>query len=124
MSKVQNLVVALSSCESEYVCLTELCKKIIHLRQLLENIGFPQLEPTTIFQDNKSTIRLAKAPEITRNLRHINIRFHFIRLLIKQKIVDVQFLPSPKMTADLLSKPLQGSPFKIQRGRLMNIPTD
>ena len=50
--------------EAEYVCLTECGKQIAHYRALLAELGFPQENPTIIYEDNKSAIDLSKAPQI------------------------------------------------------------
>jgi hypothetical protein len=47
-------IVTLSRCESEYVALSmEVCK-VKYLRMLLRELGYPQEEPTLIWEDNKA----------------------------------------------------------------------
>ena len=50
---------ALSTAEAEYMALSEATKEMKWLRQLLEELGFPQ-EITEIFQDNKACVQMAK----------------------------------------------------------------
>ncbi len=38
--------------------------------------------------------------------------------------VDVRYCPKDKMWADVLTKPLQGTEYKVFRARLMNIPEE
>ena len=117
----QSSCVTLSSMESEYVCLTEAGKKISHFRELLSEVGFPQLNPTTIFEDNQSAINLAIAPQIPRKSRHILIRHHYIRELVANKIVVLQHLTTDRMVADLLTKPLATITFIPLRNALLNL---
>ncbi|CAI7853172.1 unnamed protein product [Closterium sp. NIES-53] len=58
-SKKQNEV-GQSSCETEYMALHHGAKEVVWLRRLLEEIGVGQREPTVIFCDNESAVKLAK----------------------------------------------------------------
>ena len=87
-------------------------KNIIHFRNILSELGFQQTRPTTIFEDNKSAIKLATNIQVTRKSRHINIRHHYIRELIKNNEVHIVHLPSDQMTSDMLTKPLGPIKFK------------
>jgi hypothetical protein len=51
--------VTLSSCESENEASVTALKEIIWFRNLLEEMGFPQLEPTILYSDNQSNIQLS-----------------------------------------------------------------
>ncbi|CAI7892822.1 unnamed protein product [Closterium sp. NIES-54] len=57
-SKKQNEV-GQSSCETEYMALHHGAKEVVWLRRLLEEIGVCQKEPTVIFCDNESAVKLA-----------------------------------------------------------------
>ena len=116
----QTSCISLGSMMAEYVALGEVAKKILEYRYLLSDLGFPQTGPTVIYEDNKSAINLVNAPAITRKSRHIHIRHHFIRDLVKQGILIIKHLPSAYMTADLLTKPLGPKMFIFLRDILMN----
>jgi hypothetical protein len=111
-TSAQNACVSQSSMEAEYVALSELGKKIIHFRNILSELGFPQNNPTIIYEDNKSAIKLATNIQVTRKSRHINIRHHYIRDIIRTKEVIIVHLPSNLMTSDMLTKPLGPTKFK------------
>ena len=51
-------VVALSSCEAEYVALSECCRELAYLRQLMAFLREPLQGPVTTFEDNKGAIDL------------------------------------------------------------------
>jgi hypothetical protein len=123
-SSAQRSCVSLSSMEAEYVSLSSCGRRIALFRHLLEVYGFPQLEPTTIFEDNRSTIKLAEAPQIARKSRHIHVRHHYIRRLIQDRIVALTYVPSHEMTADMLTKPLSPSLFLPHARRLLNLRPD
>ena len=58
-------IVELSSTEAEYVSLSCAAQGTIWMRNLLESIGFQQLDPTMISEDNQGAIALAGIQEIT-----------------------------------------------------------
>jgi hypothetical protein len=48
----------LSSSEAENAAAVEATKELVWFRQLLQELGFPQLKPTLLFVDNASVISL------------------------------------------------------------------
>lgn len=44
---------------------------------------------TTILFDNRSTIKLSKNPILHGSSKHIDIRFHFLRDLVKDGVIDL-----------------------------------
>ena len=71
--------VALSSTESEINPLVDVSKEIIWFRQLLKELGFPQLEPTPVFEDNASAITLATNwSGNNKRTKHFGLRIHFL----------------------------------------------
>ena len=77
------------------------------LKSILEEMGQVQEGPTKLFCDNKSAICLSKNPMFHSKSKHIKIKFHFIRELIKDKEVEVLYCKSQDQLADLFTKPLK-----------------
>lgn len=98
--------VALSTAEAEYVSLAEAFKEAVHLRNLMIEIGFKELSNIRIYTDNRGAECIAKSPMFHKRTKHIDIRYHFIRDAVRNKLVDVQHIPTQKMIADVLTKPL------------------
>ena len=96
-------VVALSSCEAEYMAATEATKQAIWLQELMSEITGSKEEKTLIRVDNKSAIALAKNPVFHRRSKHIHKRFHFIRECVEQGLIDVEHVPGTKQKADILT---------------------
>ena len=53
-------IVTLSSTEAEVHAAIECTKDIIYFRDLLKEMGYPQLSPTRLYLDNKSAITLGQ----------------------------------------------------------------
>jgi histone deacetylase 1/2 len=114
-------MVVLSSTEGELDCLTECIKEIIWIRGLLNELGFIQMQPTVIYQDNKSTIKLSNMVSILPRTRYLANRLNFVRQEIQDhRTVTLKFLPSEKMVADILTKALPKSPFEKFREILLH----
>jgi hypothetical protein len=105
-SRKQELV-TLSTAEAEYVAATHTAKEGIWLRRIINELfRRPLGEPTTLFCDNQSAIRLAMGNNYHAWMKHIDIQFHFIRETIKDGIFNLIYCPTDKMTANILTKAL------------------
>ena len=104
-SKRQN-VVALSSCEAEYVAITAAVQEAKFLKQLLCDMSVPCEEPVTIFVDNQGTILLARNPIHHQRTKHIDIKYHFIRSEILFKNVNLEYVSTENNSADVFTKPV------------------
>jgi hypothetical protein len=101
--------VALSTMEAEYMALTEATKELKWIRTLLAELDHSNIsmnEPTDLFSDNQSAIALSKNPVSHARAKHIDLRHHFVREAIQDKIIWVQYIPTAEMTADSLTKAL------------------
>ena len=101
--------VALSTMESEYMALTDATKELVWVKSLLAELGYSNgksNDPTDLFSDNQGAIALAKNPVSHSRAKHIDIRHHFVREAIQDRIIWVQYIPTAEMTADSLTKAL------------------
>ncbi|CAN4111451.1 unnamed protein product [Withania somnifera] len=76
-------IVAFSSSEAEYIAAIVSSCQAVWLKRLLADVFQEQAAATEIFCDNKATIAMTKNPAFHRRTKHIDIRYHFIRDLIK-----------------------------------------
>ncbi|CAI7765491.1 unnamed protein product [Closterium sp. NIES-54] len=106
-SKKQNEV-GQSSCETEYMALHHGAKEVVWLRRLLEEIGVCQKEPTVIFCDNESTVKLAKNACLHGLTKHIRPKWHWVRRLL-DKEVRLEIVKTHQQAADILTKRLAES---------------
>ena len=99
-------IIALSSCEAEYVALTAAIQEAKFLRQLLADIQGSKTHGVKLYADNQGAIALAKNPVHHQRTKHIDIKYHFIRLAVEEGIVDLQYIPTGENIADQFTKPL------------------
>lgn len=104
--------VALSTTEAEYMALSECVKEAIYLRRFVNELGFINLSNMTIFCDNQSALKLAENPVYHSRSKHIDIRHHFVRDVVKHKELRVASISTDDQAADLLTKSLPGTRHK------------
>ncbi|KAJ0748566.1 putative alcohol dehydrogenase [Helianthus annuus] len=104
-------VVALSSTEAEYIALSMAGCQALWMKGILNDLCFNMDCPPTVYCDNKSTICLAKDPVYHGKSKHIRVKYHFIRDLIKNDEVEVCFCSTKDQVADILTKALQPKDF-------------
>ena len=112
--------VTLSSTEAENAAAVEATKEVIWFRQLLNEIGFPQTEPTQMFADNASMITLAT--DFSGNhkrVKHYMTRINFMIEQVKMQTIHLEHVPTEKNVADILTKPLAPKAFLALRPILL-----
>lgn len=92
--------------EAEYVALTECAKEIAWLRNVVDELcGLGMnLEKTLLFCDNKSAIHYARNKFEKSHTKHINIRIHYVRELLENKICELSHISGKRNPADFFTK--------------------
>jgi hypothetical protein len=103
--------VATSTTEAEYIALCEASKQGQWLRTLLQEIGREKLlggrgRQVQIFGDNQASLAIASDPMSHRRTKHIDVRYHYVRQLIAFGKMNVKYISTTDMLADVLTKPL------------------
>ncbi|MGH7240338.1 MAG: Ty1/Copia family ribonuclease HI [Candidatus Saccharimonadales bacterium] len=104
-SKLQP-VVALSTTEAEYMAAVEAGKEIIWMRSLLKEVGVEVDGPSELMMDNQSAMYVAKNPEHHGRMKHIDLRYCWLREVVEGGEISPTYVPTSQMPADLLTKPL------------------
>jgi hypothetical protein len=110
--------VSQSTTEAEYVAASDSCKEAVWLKCLLAEIGEIDNQPVEIRCDNQSAIRSIHNPEFHQRTKHIDVRYHFVRKLQEDGIIDAVYVPSKEQKADLFTKPLPKPEFERMRREL------
>lgn len=106
--------ITLSSTDAEYETLTEICKYLEWLKGLLEELEIYHHDPIPVFQDNKSTITLATGPGTFKRSKQNLIRYQYVKDLVKDGVIEIVWISTEDMIADILTKVLVGSHFQAQ----------
>ena len=107
--------VALSTTEAEFMALTEAGKDVVHLRRLLEDVGYKQEGATVLKCDNQSALQLVKSDHFHSKTKHIGVRFYFVRQLEQNGIVKTEFVRTDEQPADMLTKSICGPSLEFCR---------
>ena len=111
MSKKKNSI-SLSTAEAEYIAAGSCCTQLLWMQKLLHDYGICE-EHLTIYCDNTSAINISKNPVQHSRTKHIEIRHHFIRELVEDGILTLEFIHTDDQKADLFTKPLDSKRFEF-----------
>ncbi|CAI0466084.1 unnamed protein product [Linum tenue] len=113
-------VVTLSTTEAEFVAAAGCATQCIWLRRILEQMEWRSSVQggTRIFCDNNSAIKLSKNPVLHGRSKHIDVRFHFLRDLVKAGTVDLVHCGTASQVADIMTKAVKNETFEFLRGKL------
>ena len=111
--------VAWSSTEAEYMAVCAAVHEVTYLRRLLGGLGYPQMQPVTIYEDNQSCIALSVNPMQHQRTKHIDIRYHFTRERVEAGEVELVYISTNDQLADLLTKGLQKPRMEALRARVL-----
>ena len=111
-------VVALSSCEAEYIAAATAAQQGVWLESLLGDLLNRDPGKVVFNVDNKSAISLCKNPVYHDRSKHIDKRYHYIRECVADGVVEVQHISTEDQLADVLTKPLARIRFAELRRQL------
>jgi hypothetical protein len=104
-SKLQGIV-TLSTTEAEYVAATTAGQEILWLRNLLSEFGYKFNAPSTLYIDNRSALSVAKNPEHHGRMKHLDLRFYWLRDEVERGNINLVHLRTDAMPADIMTKAL------------------
>ncbi|XP_076932672.1 secreted RxLR effector protein 161-like [Bidens hawaiensis] len=108
-------IVTLSLTEDEYVATTTFACHTMWLKELLEEINGEEVETIDIMCENSSMIKLSKNPVQHKRTKHIDVRFHYLRNLVNEEKVQLEFFLSKDQVADIIIKPMKLEVFEKMR---------
>lgn len=109
-------IVALSTCEAEYVALATATQEAKFLRQLLADLTCLPCKSVCIYVDNQGAIGLANNPIHHKRSKHIDVKYHYVRLEIQHGIVELTYVPTDNNVADVFTKPVT----RVRLNRLLS----
>jgi hypothetical protein len=76
-------IVSLSSTEAEYIAFSHAVCEAIWIMNIMEDIGYQQYQPMKIYEDNQACIHMAEEPREPKRMKHLDVRYNFIREVIE-----------------------------------------
>jgi hypothetical protein len=101
-SKLQPIV-TLSTTEAEYVAAVEAGKEMKWMRNLMKEFGSPLNAASPLLCNNQSAISVAKNPVHYGRMKHLDLRFYWLRDEVEKGSIAVYYVPN---AVDLLTQPL------------------
>ncbi|GKB28168.1 retrovirus-related pol polyprotein from transposon TNT 1-94 [Tanacetum coccineum] len=100
-------IVTLSTTEAEYIAAATCACQAIWMRRVLKEIGYDQGGEMVLLCDNTSTIKLSKNAVLHGRSKHIRVRYHFLRDLVKEGVIKLVYCHTEEQLADIMTKPLK-----------------
>ena len=114
-SSHKQCTIADSSTTAEYIAAAEALHKCMWLRTLLSGIGLAPTAPMPILCDNNSTISLSQDQLFHARVKHIDIRWHYLRECVDVGDLLLSHVRGVDNMADILTKPLPPTCFNRLR---------
>lgn len=111
--------VTLLSTEAEYVAISEITKEIIFAKQVIETANIDIKLPIEIQVDNVGAIYLTQNYTTGQNTKHVDICYHFVRELIEDKVLQVNFIRSEENESDIMTKNTTRELFEKHQNKLI-----
>ena len=88
---------------------------------LLSDLGFDQIKPSILLQDNQATIQVVtNGPSVQSRSRHVNVRIYNIKQMVDWGMLSVVYQSTDLMLADVLTKPFSSRAMLGALTRLLN----
>ncbi|KAM3197870.1 hypothetical protein ACQJBY_073132 [Aegilops geniculata] len=117
-SSQKQKIVALSSCEAEYIAAATAATQAVWLRGLVSEMLGTGKQKVQLKIDNKSANELSKNPVNHERSKHIDLKYHCIRECVEERKVEVEHVRTKDQLADILTKSLGRAKFTELRCRL------
>ena len=110
--------VSTSTTEAEYIAQCQASKQLVWAGRWLQQLGFRESGPIELLCDNQGAIALIKNPENHSRTKHIDVQYHYVREVVEDGLVQISYVPTTEMAADILTKPLTKVAFERCRALL------
>ncbi|GJX71400.1 retrovirus-related pol polyprotein from transposon TNT 1-94 [Tanacetum coccineum] len=102
----------ISSTEAEYIALYGCCAQILWMISQLTDYGL-KFNKIHLYRDNKSAIALCCNNVQYSISKHIDVRYHFIKKQVENKVVELYFVRTEYQLADIFTKALPRERFNF-----------
>eukprot|EP00253_Pinus_taeda_P024908 PITA_24908 len=111
--------IVLSSTKAEYMVASQATCEAIWMRKILVGLFGQMMDPTVIYYDNQSCIKLSANPVFHDRSKHIDIRYHYLQDYVVKRIMMLQYVSTEEQDVDILTKALSKCKFEFHRDRIL-----
>ena len=111
--------VVLSTTEAEYVAVSEVVKEIKFLYQILRSMEVNVPLPIKVQEDNVGAIWLVNNSSVSERTKHVDLRAHFVRDMIKDQVIEINFVKSAENDSDIMTKNQQGQHYMYAKSKFV-----
>ena len=120
--------VALSTAEAEYMSLATAAQEGVFIKQLIQELHLESENSSKIllYTDNIAAKYIADCSTgaTTNRSKHIAIKFHYLRQLVSDGAVVINYVPTGDQPADIFTKPLSGPPCYRNADKLLGYSSE
>ena len=110
--------ISLSTTEAKYIVVATCCTHVLWMNWTLVDLEVKYTASIPIHCDNTSAISVSKNHVFHSKIKHIPIKYNFLREQVTNQIVQVHYIPTTEQIADIFTKPLAKTPFEYLRQKL------
>ena len=103
-SSKNQATIALYSVEVEYRGAVNACIQAVWLKVILSEFNFGSNFSTILFFENQSYINISKYPITEKRTKHIEIHMHYVRELVHDKTIILQYFSIDEKIAEIFTK--------------------
>ena len=85
------------------------------------SINEKQKQATAVFENISGAVSVSRSAKITPQTEHIDVKFHHVRSLVAEGVVDVTYIKTELQRADVLTKSLGAVKFPKNRLLLLGV---
>ena len=100
--------------------IVDVTKEVMWTISILTELKQKVHTPVTIYVDNQSAIKISENDTSHHRTKHIDIRHHFVRNLINDKIITLKYIQTSEQRADIFTKALTPQTFIKLRDMLQH----
>ena len=112
-------VVAKSAGEAELIAHNKIGDLVEWAREMLEELGYPQ-KKVPMYVDSTCAMQMVKQGTGSfKRAKHIKVRYFWLKELIDGGLLELFYVPTDELVADILTKPLTGWKFQYLLQKLL-----
>lgn len=109
--------VSLSSTEAEFISLSMASCEAVWISNMVKEMNVNINYPIKLFEDNQSCIYIANNPKEHGRMKHLDVKFNFVRELITNNVIQIIYISTNDQLADVMTKGLCKVKFEKFRGK-------